>query len=65
MSFLFSTRTLKDARRRVVESVLEGVGATERTVDDEFDMFVNKFNSMMQDLNECKCCGLFFGSNLI
>jgi hypothetical protein len=46
-------RTIKDVKRRVVESVLEGVGVAERTVDDEFDMFVTKYQSMMQDLNEC------------
>ena len=41
-------------RRRVVETVLENVGASEKTVDEEFDMHVSKFNSMMFDMNECK-----------
>jgi hypothetical protein len=47
-------RTLKDAKRRVVESVLEGVGASEKTVDEEFNTYHAKYLTMMQDLNECK-----------
>lgn len=49
--FLF--RTLKDVKRRVVESTLEKVGASERTVDEEYDVHFSKFNAMMSDMNEC------------
>jgi hypothetical protein len=45
-------KTLKDAKRRVVESVL-GVGKSEKTVDEEFDIFEGKFRVMMTDMNEC------------
>ncbi len=38
----------------MVESVLEGVGKSEKTVDEEFDMFFAKYQAMMTDLNECK-----------
>lgn len=37
----------------MVESVLENVGASERTVDEEFEMHHKKFLSMMCDMNEC------------
>lgn len=47
-------RTIKDAKRRVVESVLEGVGKSEKTVDEEFDLFVSKYQTMLTDMNECK-----------
>jgi hypothetical protein len=43
---------LKDAKRRVVEKVLETVKASERTVDEEFDLHYAKFNQMMGDVNE-------------
>jgi amphiphysin len=46
-------KTFKDTKRRMVESVLEGVGKSERTVDEEFDVFHAKFQTMMSDLNEC------------
>jgi hypothetical protein len=46
-------KTLKDAKRRVVESVLVGVGKSEKTVDEEFDIFESKFRVMMTDMNEC------------
>jgi hypothetical protein len=36
-----------------VESVLENVGASEKTVDEEFDINYGKFTRMMLDLNEC------------
>lgn len=37
----------------MVESVLEGVGKSEKTVDEEFEMYYAKYQSMMNDLNEC------------
>eukprot|EP00349_Pseudokeronopsis_sp_Brazil_P006004 CAMPEP_0202968046 /NCGR_PEP_ID=MMETSP1396-20130829/13158_1 /ASSEMBLY_ACC=CAM_ASM_000872 /TAXON_ID= /ORGANISM="Pseudokeronopsis sp., Strain Brazil" /LENGTH=448 /DNA_ID=CAMNT_0049693869 /DNA_START=1 /DNA_END=1347 /DNA_ORIENTATION=+ len=46
-------KSFKDAKRRVVESVLEGVGKSEKTVDEEFDTFYAKYQTMMNDLNEC------------
>lgn len=49
-----SSRTLKDARRRVVETVLENVGASEKTVDEDYDIHVAKFSSMISDMNECR-----------
>lgn len=42
-----------------MESVLENVGASERTVDEEFEMHHKKFLSMMCDMNECKCFSLY------
>eukprot|EP01031_Cornospumella_fuschlensis_P028539 gene28539-34450_t len=46
-------KTLKNAKRRVVESVLESVGAADRTVDEEFDLFHQRYTAMMVDMNEC------------
>jgi hypothetical protein len=51
MSSIF--KTLKDVRRRSVETILETVGKSERTVDDEFDTLSGKFDTMIQDMNEC------------
>jgi hypothetical protein len=34
--------------------VLEGVGASEKTVDEEFNTYQAKYTTMMQDINECK-----------
>lgn len=33
---------------------LQGVGKSEKTVDEEFDLFEGKFRVMMTDMNECK-----------
>ena len=46
-------RTLKDARRRVVETVLEKAGVAERTGDEVFDTHVARFDSLVKDMNEC------------
>ena len=51
MSALF--QTLKNVRRRSVETILQTVGASESTVDDEFDLLAKKFDSMILDMNEC------------
>ena len=36
-----------------MESVLESVGAADRTVDEEFDLFHQRYTAMMVDMNEC------------
>lgn len=46
-------RSLKDARRRAVETVLEVAGVSEKTVDEEYDKDVVRFEELVQDLNEC------------
>lgn len=46
-------KSLKDARRRAVETVLEAAGASEKTVDEEFETSHTKFGDMVEDLNEC------------
>lgn len=46
-------KALKNVRRRSVETILETVGKSERTVDEEFDVLATKFDSMIQDMNEC------------
>ncbi len=46
-------RSLKDARRRAVETVLEVAGASERTEDEVYDTHVAKFDVMTKDMNEC------------
>ncbi len=38
----------------MVETVLENVGASEKTIDEDYDVHVVKFNSMITDMNECK-----------
>jgi len=35
---------------------LESVGATEKTVDVEYDHYTKNFNDMMDDMNECGAC---------
>lgn len=37
-----------------METVLEGVGASEKTVDEEFENHHTHFKQMLDDLNECK-----------
>jgi len=44
---------LKDARRRMTETVLAKVGASERTTDPNYDAHVAKFDVMIADMNEC------------
>ncbi len=46
-------KSLKDARRRAVETVLATVGVSEETVDEEFNVHHKKFMDMVGDLNEC------------
>ena len=46
-------KSLKDARRRVVETVLEKVGASEQTEDEVFDTHAARFETMCKDMNEC------------
>lgn len=35
---------LKNVRRQTVQTVLESVGAAEKTVDEEFDIHCHKFD---------------------
>jgi hypothetical protein len=60
-------QVLKNVRRRSVETILQTVGASEHTVDEEFDTLSVKFDVMIQDMNECKyylCC-LLLGADVI
>jgi hypothetical protein len=45
---------LKDFKRRSVQTLLETVGTTDNTVDEEFNMSVKNFQKMLQDMNECE-----------
>ena len=51
MSFVSA---LKNLRRRAVESVLQSVGASEATVDEEYDKLYASTRENLDDLNECK-----------
>jgi hypothetical protein len=46
-------KAIKDVRRRAVESLLETVGASEVTVDKDFDELSIKFETVIQELNQC------------
>jgi hypothetical protein len=46
-------KTLKDFRRRSVEAVLVTVGASERTVDDDFEVLHQKFELLILSMNSC------------
>eukprot|EP01041_Mallomonas_annulata_P010752 gene10752-22462_t len=46
-------RTIKDARRRVVETVLVAAGASERTVDAQYDLHYLKCLEMTEDMALC------------
>jgi hypothetical protein len=56
----FTERSLKDAKRRVVQSMYETVGTSERTVDESFNTHYAKYSNMMEDLRECKNVSSFF-----
>ena len=45
-------KTLKDARRRSVQTVLAATGSAETTVDEEYDIHCEKFDAMIVDMNE-------------
>ena len=45
-------KAVKDIRRRVVETVLESVGSTERTIDEEYDQLSDKFNGIIACMKE-------------
>ena len=49
-------KSVKDARRRIVEKALETVGASEKTVDPDFDAHKKHFDSMVDDMNEVGAC---------
>ena len=42
----------------MTETVLEKVGKSERTTDEEFDIHVEKFRRMVGDINECQLFSL-------
>ena len=48
-------QSIKDARRRSVESFMNAVGATDRTYDAEFESHSKHFKALYDDMNECKC----------
>ncbi len=37
----------------MTQTVLETVGATDTTVDEDFDISVERFHEMIGDMNEC------------
>ena len=45
--------SLKNLRRRTVESVFQKVGISEVTVDKEFDLMNHETKEVLADLNEC------------
>lgn len=47
-------RSFKNARRRVVETVMEGVGKSERTVDEEYELFKTNYEDMIDDMEKCE-----------
>ncbi len=47
-----------------METVLENVGASEKTVDEDYDMHVIKFAAMIADMNECKWGRIIFINRL-
>jgi len=49
-------KSVKDARRRVVESVMSNVGASERTTDPEYETHNRYFDEMVEDMNEIGAC---------
>ena len=46
-------QSLRDARRRSVESMFGALGSSDRTVDADFDVHEVNFTSMIADMNEC------------
>lgn len=46
-------KVFKDFRRRSVEAVLETVGASERTVDDDYEILNQKFQHLIITMNTC------------
>jgi len=49
-------KSVKDARRRAVEKVMTGVGASDRTRDPDFDVHSKYFREMVEDMNEVGAC---------
>ena len=45
-------QSIKDARRRSVESFMNAVGATDRTYDAEFESHSKHFKALYDDMNE-------------
>jgi len=47
-------QSIKDARRRSVESFMGAVGSTERTYDAEFEAHATHFKATMADMDDCR-----------
>jgi hypothetical protein len=47
-------QSIKDARRRSVESFMGAMGSTDRTYDAEFESHCKHFKALYEDMNECK-----------
>ena len=47
-------QSIRDYRRRSVETLHGAMGTSDRTVDPDFDVHEVNFASMVEDLNECK-----------
>ena len=52
--YITSLRSFKDFRRRSVEAVLVTVGASEKTVDADFEILHTKFEHLCITMNSCK-----------
>lgn len=46
-------QALKNARRRTLETVFRDMGLSEKTIDEEYQLHKNNFDSMVLDMNEC------------
>ena len=46
-------QSIKDARRRSVESFMGAMGSTDRTYDAEFEAHCKHFKALYEDMNEC------------
>ena len=49
-------KSVKDFKRRLVETVMSGSGVSEKTVDPEFEAHKEYFNYMVEDMNEIGAC---------
>ena len=43
---------MKDARRRMVESMLSSVNLSEKTQDNDMELSIHHFSKMIEDMNE-------------
>ena len=54
----FVPQSIRDARRRSMETIFGHMGTSDRTVDPDFDVHEVNFGAMVEDMNECKCFSL-------